>query len=164
MSRAAISSPIIVGSLLIGADDMVSEMVRQRIPHVRELGFGACVAFGVVRRGKLVGGVVFNNYRGFDIHMSAAFDSKSWALPQTIRALCEYPFKELKCVRVTAMTGRKNKKARKVLSVLGFREVGVAHRGLDGREDAFIFELLKENCKWLKDKDHGLVSKAATAA
>lgn len=151
MSKAITSNPVIVGSLLIGADEAVAEIVRERIPHCRETGFGPCTALGIVRRGKLVGGVVFNNYRGFDIHMSAAFDSKDWALPGTIRALCEYPFDQLGVKRVTAITGKKNKRARKVLEYIGFTLEGVAKRGLDGFEDAMIFGMLREHCKWIKD-------------
>lgn len=155
MSAAPISRPIVVGSLLIGADEMVAEMVRQRIPHIRETGFGPCTAIGIVRRGHLVGGVVFNNYRGFDIHMSAAFERSGWALPETIRALCEYPFEQLKVERVTAITGKKNKKARKALEYIGFTMEGVARRALDGFEDAMQFGLLREHCKWLKDEQNG---------
>lgn len=155
MSRASTSSPIIVGSLLIGADEMVAEMVRQLTPvsHVRELGFGPCVAFGIVRRGQLIGGVVFNNYRGHDIHMSVAFEGKGSFLPGAVRALCEYPFEQLGCRRVTAITGKKNKRARKILERIGFTLEGVAKHGLDGFEDAMIFGLLRENCKWLKHDD-----------
>lgn len=151
MNVATISEPLIVGSLLIGADEVVAEIVRQRIPHVRETGFGACTAIGIIRRGHLVGGVVFNNCRGFDIHMSAAFDRKGWALPETLRALCEYPFGQLKVSRVTSITGKKNKRARKALEYIGFTLEGVHPRGLDGREDAMSYGLLRENCKWLKD-------------
>ena len=131
-------------------------MVKSRIPHMRGQEWGPCTTLGVVRRGKLVGGVVYHCYRGFDVQISAAFDQIGWALPGTLRALCAYPFLELKVQRVSVLTGRKNKKARKLLCDLGFKFVGVARRGLDGNEDAFIFELLKENCKWLKDRDNGI--------
>lgn len=157
-------SPLVVGSILIGADALVGEMVKSRIPHVRGQEWGPCTALGVVRRGKLVGGVVYHGYRRFDIQISAAFDDVGWALPGTLRALCAYPFLELKVQRVSVLTGRKNKKARKLLRDLGFRFVGVAKRGLDGIQDAFIFELLKENCKWLKDRDNGIISSDSTDA
>jgi hypothetical protein len=151
-------APTIIGSILIGADALVAEMVKSRIPHMRGQAWGPYTALGVVRRGKLVGGVVYHGYRGFDVQISAAFDDVGWALPGTLRALCVYPFLDLKVQRVSVLTGRKNRKARKLLCDLGFRLVGVARRGLDGAEDAFIFEILKENCKWLKDKTHGIIS------
>lgn len=139
---------IVDGSLLVGADAAIAEMVRQRIPHLRQDGFGPCTAFGILHKGVLVGGVVFNNYRKFDIYFTAALDGP--VSRDAIRKLFGYAFNQLGVKRITSITGRKNKKARKALGILGFREVGVAHRGLDGFEDAFLFELLKDNCKWLK--------------
>lgn len=156
--------PLLVGSILIGADALVGEMVKSRIPHMRGQSFGEHTTLGVVRRGRLVGGVVYYGYRGFDVQISAAFDQVGWALPGTLRALSTYPFLDLKVQRISVLTGRKNKKARKLLCGLGFRFVGVARRGLDGNEDAFIFELLKENCKWLKDRTHGIISTTSSAA
>ena len=158
------TAPIVVGSLLIGADALVGEMVKSRIPHMLGLDWGPYTTLGVVRRGKLVGGVVYHCYRGFDVQISAAFDQIGWALPGTLRALCAYPFRELKVQRVSVLTGRRNKKARKLLCDLGFRFVGVARRGLDGVQDALIFELLRENCKWLKDRDNGTISTTSSAA
>ena len=85
---------MIVGSILIGADALVGEMVKSRIPHMRGEEWGPYTALGVVRRGKLVGGVVYHCYRGFDVQISAAFDQVGWALPGTLRALCAYPFRD----------------------------------------------------------------------
>jgi hypothetical protein len=140
---------MIVGSLLLGADELVGEMVKSR------------VAIGVIRRGQLVGGVVYHAYRTFDIQLSAAFDTVGWALPGTVRALLAYPFNELGVSRVTAFTGRKNKKAKKLLTDLGFTLEGVAKRGLDGIEDAFAYGLLREDCRWLK---HGKETADASRA
>jgi len=155
---------LVVGSILVGADTLVGEMVKSRIPHMRGREWDPYTALGVVRSGRLVGGVVYHGYRGFDVQISAAFDEIGWALPGALRALAAYPFLDLKVQRVTIITGRKNRKARKLLHGLGFKFVGVAKRGLDGNEDACIFEMLKENCKWLKDRTHGIISPTSTAA
>src|SRR5689334_17844169 len=112
-------TPAVVGSILIGADALVGGLVKSRIPHMRGREWGPHTALGVVRRGKLVGGVVYHGYRGFDVQISAAFDEIGWALPGTLRALGAYPFLDLKVERVTVITGRKNRKARKVLCDLG---------------------------------------------
>jgi len=139
----------LVGSVLFGADDIVTEMVRLRIPHMRESSFGPCTALGVVRRGELIGGAVFHNYRGHDIEMSAAFDRPDWCLPQTVRTLFSYPFVQLGCIRMTTITGRRNKRARSANERNGFKLEGVARRALDGREDAFIYSMLREECRWI---------------
>lgn len=149
------SSPVIVGSILIGADELVAELVRSRIPQMRDKSFGPCTALGVIRRGVLVGGVVFNRYSGFDVSLTAAFDAPGWALPGTVRAILAYPFIDLGCKRVSARTGKKNRKARKLLEDLGFVLEGVCRRGYDGFEDAMMYGLLKEDCRWLKGRKNG---------
>jgi hypothetical protein len=157
--------PMIVGSILIGADALVGEMVKSRIPHMRGQSFGDHTTLGVVRQGRLLGGVVYYGYRGFDIQIAVAFDSKGWALPGTLRALLAYPFDQLGCERITAVTSKRNKAARKILAKVGFRLEGVIRRGLDGMHDGCVYGLLKHECKWLKDKSNGIISaKSANAA
>jgi RimJ/RimL family protein N-acetyltransferase len=163
-SPATGSEPLIVGSILIGADQMVAELVRSRIPHMSNGTFGPCVALGVIRRGVLVGGVVFHDFRGFDVMMSGAFDAPGWALPGTIRALCAYPFLDLGCRRVTSITGKRNKKARRFNEKLGFTLEGIVRHGLDGVEHACLYGMLKEDCRWLKGRENGKLGTGTTAA
>jgi hypothetical protein len=148
-----VTQPAIYGSVLVGADELVGEMVKSRIPFMRGKEWGPHTALGVVRNGQLVGGVVYHCYRGFDIQMSCAFDRVGWALPGTVRALFDYPFNQLGCRRVTSVVGRKNKKARKLLTDLGFMLEGTHKHDLDGIEDAFSYGLLKEQCRWLRTKN-----------
>ncbi len=133
-------------------------MAKARIPYMRGQSWGEHTTLGVVRRGRLLGGVVYYGYRGFDIQIGIAFDGKGWALPGTPRALCAYPFQELGCERITAVTSKKNKTARAMLAKAGFRFEGVIRRGLDCVRDGFIYGLLKHECKWLKDRNNGIIS------
>lgn len=142
--------PHIIDSLLYGASEVVSEFVRARIPHMQGHTFGPYRAIGVIRGNALVGGVVFHNYRHHDIEMSGAFDTPRWCLPQTLRDLFAYPFIQLGCARMTTITGRKNKRARSADERLGFRLEGVARRALDGKQDAMIYGMLREECRWIK--------------
>lgn len=141
---------MLVGSILIGADGLVGEFVRARIPHMRDQSWGAYTTLGVVRRGRLVGGVVYYAWRGFDVQIGVAFE-RGWALPGTLRALFAYPFQELGCRRVTAVTAKKNKRARKALIKAGFRLEGVIRCGLDGVRDGFVYGLLKQECRWIEN-------------
>lgn len=144
---------MIIGSILLGADELVGEMVKSRIPHMRGESWGPYTALGVVRRGVLLGGVVYHEKRDIDIHVSMAFDRPGWALPYTMRALFDYPFNQLGCVRITAMTARKNRKARESLIRAGFKLEGVHRRAVDGVEDFISYGMLKEECRWLRGKD-----------
>lgn len=143
-------SPYLIGSVLYGDDDRVAFWVRQRIRNAipQDAGQKHC-ALGVVQGGRFVGGVVFYNYRGHDIEVAAAFDSVTWARPETLRELFRCPFVELGCVRATATTGRRNKRVRKLLEHLGCKLEGVKRKGLDGKEDAIVYGLLRSECRFL---------------
>lgn len=139
----------LVGSVLFGADEMVAEYVRTRIPHMRDKPFAKFTALGVVRNNTLIGGIVYTNYRGFDIEMSGAFSDPAWCHPKTVGTLLTYPYDQLGCVRTTMMTGKRNKRARRITHGLGFKLEGVARKGLDGIEDAYVYSMLREECWWI---------------
>lgn len=164
-SAPTISEPLLIGSILIGADEMIGAMVKARIDFMRDREWGPFTALGVVRRGHLVGGVVYHAYRpqSFDIEMSAAFDQVGWALPGTVRALLAYPFETLGCRRVTCTVGRKNNKARELLKDLGFKLEGTHPLALDGYEDAMSYGLLKKHCRWIKNGQEKLTDTARAA-
>lgn len=154
--------PQLVGSILVGADDLVSNLVASRIPHMRNVAFGPHTTLGVVRDGTLIGGVVYHGYRqGVEVQVSIAFERGGF-LPW--RALFAYPFNELGVPRITAIVGRKNKPSRKLVEKLGFTLEGMHPKGIDGIEDAFSYGLLKENCRWIKDRTNGQVSTAGARA
>ncbi len=141
---------MIVGSILVGAEQVVVPYVLSRIPHA--VDFGPCTALGVVRKGLLIGGVVYHNYRPTDgdIMVSLAMEAPGWCLPQTLRTLFSYPFDQLKCQRMTALIIRNNKRSRKLCEGLGFKLEGVARRAIGRKHDGMIYGLLKEECRFLK--------------
>jgi RimJ/RimL family protein N-acetyltransferase len=145
----------LLGPILYGADDAVAGFVAARIPHAGE-GFGACTALGVVRDGRLTGGIVYHNWRGRDIEVSAAFERADWARPSVLRALFAYPFDQLGCARMTALTGRANGRARRFLEGVGFVREGVARQALADDHDMMIYGMLRRECRFLKGYDHGI--------
>jgi hypothetical protein len=152
----------IVGSVLYGADEAVAAMVAVRIPWVGADGFGACRALGVVRGDRLLGGVVFHNFKGATIEMSGAFDRADWIRPATLRRLFAYPFIDVGAANLLTVTPRRNKRARRLDEFLGFRVVGVIADAY-GRDDAILYQMPRAHCRWLKEKDNGF-QKLATAA
>lgn len=151
--RTAAAQPYMVGPVLFGADDLVRAFVQARIRESREGGFGPSTALGVVRDGKLLGGVVYNNFNGHDIHASYAFDNPKWASRAVLRILFGYPFNQLGVVRMTAVIGRRNKHARKMVERLGFKQEGVHPKAVDGRQDAISYGCLRANCKWIEPRE-----------
>ena len=144
----------------------VAEWVAARIPHVgTAAGFGDCAAIGFARDGELIAGAVFSNHRGHDIELSFAAADPRWARRGNLRAVFHYPFRQLGCARVTVVTGRNNARARRLAAGLGFTLEGIVRRGLDGREDAFVFGMLREECRWLSttEDSHGKIVTVAAA-
>src|SRR6185369_1058038 len=84
------------GPLVFGRDAEISAFVDQRIDTLRS-GFGPCSTIGVVRFNKLLGGVVYHDFRPQyrDITVSFAFDDPRWATPSVMRSVCSYPFDQL---------------------------------------------------------------------
>src|SRR5579859_6057482 len=116
--------------VVTGLDEKVAAWVGARIAWLPAQGFGPCVAFGVMSdEGKPLGGVVFNNwqpaYRSIDI--SGASATPRWLTRPVVRQILSYPFLQLDCLRITAITPRKATKARQFLPKLGFKLEGV-HR------------------------------------
>lgn len=141
-----------IGSVLFGADDVVSEFVRSRMPVARA-SFGPCSALGVVRDGVLVGGVVYHNYTGFNLEVSLAFDDPRWCSRATLRTLFAYPFLQLGCERITCIVGKGNKKSRRLTEGVGWKLEGVHPKAADGKQAAISYGMLRDDCKWIKDRN-----------
>lgn len=99
------------------------------------------------------GAFTFYNYRNFDVEVMGAIEPGVVAFrPHICRALADYVFNQLGCVRVTASTTKLNSKARKFLKHAGFELEGRLKRGYDGKHNALIYGLLAENCRYLADR------------
>lgn len=146
--------PFLIGSVLYGDDQKVADFVVNHFPMVGGHRWDKYTALGVVHGDRLIGGVVFHNYHKIaaDIEISAAFTTAKWCLPNTVKQLFAYPLNQLKCRRISARTGRRNKRARSFLERLGFRVEGVARHAYDGKQDIIHYGLLVEQSNWLKGK------------
>jgi RimJ/RimL family protein N-acetyltransferase len=137
--------------LIGGFDQDVAEWVAARIPHMAGQQFGACTAIGVMRDDEPVAGVTYHNFHGHIVEVSIAAEPGSrWCSRSVLNGLFAYPFVQLGCVVMVARTGKKNRKARKLLKGLGFTLVGPIPKGLDGKEDCMVFALEKNRCRWLQ--------------
>lgn len=121
-------------------------MVKRRIEQGSAEPFGPSVAFGVVNRdGDLCGGVVFHNYLQDMkcIEVSCAATKDNWLTPSLARTILRYPFTQLGCQRVTAVTPRRGTRVRRFLEGLGFVREGSVRRGFL-TDNAIIYGLLSE--------------------
>lgn len=145
--------------ILSGADDYVTAWVQQRIPWA---SYERCTAIGVMDDDRVIAGVVYSNFRGCDIEMSAAADDPRWMSPTRLAFFFGYPFQQLEVLRVTAVTEKRNKRARKLVERLGFVLEGTHPKAIDGRT-ACTYGMLREKCKWIRSPDYGREKQTETA-
>jgi RimJ/RimL family protein N-acetyltransferase len=151
--------------VVIGQDDRVGRYVSEGLNDVESLSdFGNFVTIGIEKDGKIIAGAVYNNMRSnggvpFDMHIAFYASNPAWATRSNMEAVLGYPFEHLKLKRITAIVRKSNKKVKKLISSLGFQYEGKARIAWDGKNDAFIYGMLKEESEMclenLKDNSHG---------
>ena len=138
---------------VFGQDELVKRFVEHIIGRGETFDADA-VAIGLAEDNDLLGGAVYSEFRqmqhGNDIRVHAGFRDPSWASRRVLATFFAYPFEQCGCTRITTVTCKNNKKARAFDERLGFQYVGKLSRGWDGKRDAVVYEMLKENCKWLR--------------
>jgi RimJ/RimL family protein N-acetyltransferase len=132
--------------IVTGRDVAVAEWVRLRLPGIE--GWGPCAAIGIARGDELVAGVVYNNLRWPNIEASIASTDPGWCSRRNLAAIFAYPFRQLGCRRLGALTEATNQPVRAFLCRLGFREEGLCRQALP-TGDAVIFGMTPQECRWL---------------
>ena len=117
-------------------------------------------AIGVIVGEKLVAACIYHAFRPQtpDIQMTMVADTPRWCTKGALQFLLAYPFQTLNCARVTCIVARKNKRSRRLIEGLGWKLEGTCRRAWDGRQDAMVYGMLREECRWLdvvKVKDDG---------
>lgn len=113
--------------------------IQQRL----DSDLGQCACLGVWRDDKLVAVCAYNNYKKFDIEINFAADHPRWATKQVVTWLLSYPFVQLKTQRVTALVKKSNRRARKLLTGIGFKEEGCHKHAAANLETVFSYGLLR---------------------
>lgn len=135
-------------NLVFGEDERIARWVLGQIPHMSH-GFGESRALGVVDKDlKILGGVVYHEYRKNDIQMSCASITRRWLCRGFLHAIFFYPFVTLGCDRVTSCIPAKNAHTRRFIESLGFTQEGIMRRGFIG-DDCVVYGLLHDECKWI---------------
>lgn len=117
--------------------------------------FGPCQAIGVRHKDQIVAVAVFNQYLHPNIEITFVTSSPRWASPTTVRAILSYPFKQLGCKRITAITEAANQPARAFLCRLGFAQEGEHPDALTTGMAVSYGLLARDAARWLEDKSVG---------
>ena len=142
--------------LITDQPEIIAQFVAtglQRTFHPPYTALGWVVEHG--EQWRLVGGVVFNDYNGYNIEASIY-----WKGPMTRQPIVEtlrYVFEQCKCGRLTAKTARGNAKMRKILPRLGFqieaelKDFFGAGSQRDRSKNALVFRMERLAAeKWIK--------------
>lgn len=146
--------------------DYLKQWAVSKLPFPIDLGL--CEPLAVTDGNKLLAVAVYHNYRvkpkGAAIEVSFATDGPGWATRSVLRGLFWYPFQSLSCSLMTAVTGKKNHKARKLLKQLGFHPTEPIPLLFDGEEAGVPHYMTRDQCKWLEGSNEQRLDSRARAA
>jgi RimJ/RimL family protein N-acetyltransferase len=142
-------------ALLYGADAEVAEWTANLIPHVED--FGPCIAIGVQSKGRLIAGIVYNEYqpRYGIIQLSMAAVSPMWARKEIIAELLRYPFEQLGVYKVFTAILPDNAMAIKVNNHVGFKREAVLAHHFGKKRHAVIMRMLRPDYDRLYGERNG---------
>lgn len=124
--------------------EALQAMVDPNIPFVP--GYDRCIS--ITREGKLLGGVIYNNYRERSIQMHVAAFVTDWGNRDMLWNCFRYPFVTLGVERIFGMVPSTNEHALQFDLRLGF----VEHTRLKGAipgGDLVVLSMDRHQCRWL---------------
>ena len=106
-------------------------------------------AIGQERDGQIVGGVVYDNFRGASICMHVAGSDGHWMSREFLRAVFGYPFDQLGVKKVLGTVDSPNVAAQQFDEHLGFvLEATLRDAGRGG--DLLIYSMTRAQCRHLR--------------
>lgn len=138
-------------------DQDVADFVIGQLPHPITIDeFGRFTTIGIAGpSGTLIAGAIYHRWRKFDCELTFAASSPRWCRRGIVSALFHYPFVQQGLERMTLIIGENNPRALKLNLGLGFKIEGRVRRAYDGKNDAFILGMLRDECKWIGAKASG---------
>jgi len=161
-----------IGAVIIGddVDQWVERFVRARLGILTPFEPGLFKTMGIIRKDTFIGGVIYHNFQKFPtgniIEFSAAFDTPMFALiPGAVRTMCEYPFKDLNCLRIWTMVAKSNARSRRMCEWMGLKREGSHPLGWQGRETAISYGATRYSVeRWIaKDEIDGRLASSTPA-
>lgn len=100
--------------------------------------------------GSIAATVGFNAWQTDSCFMHVAFDSPHSLTRQLLRAAFRFPFVQCGKLAVYALIDKHNKECLRLVRKLGYREAFQT-------VDSVMFEMLSDECRWIKEQEHGQV-------
>lgn len=110
---------------------------------------GENYTIGILYDNKLIGGLIFNNYRvNVDIWLTIYTLNPKWCSRSVLRYIFTTCFETLKCKRVGVLVSKDNSKSLSLCQRLGFKIEGLLRQYRENGTDCYILGMLKEENKW----------------
>jgi hypothetical protein len=106
-----------------------------------------CVTVREQTGGNVVAALACEFKTWFDVSFSAAIDDPDAITRRLLRGIFQALFSKAR--RVTALVEPSNHAAQSIVVRLGFVYEGFVRRGLDGEQDALLYGMLQEDCRYL---------------
>ena len=103
-------------------------------------------------RDRLLGGVLFTDYRVGSVHIHMAGFHPRWVSKAMVYLAFDYPFQQLKVKKLFGLVPERNVKSRNNTLHLGFKIEYLVPDVLayaDGVNGMYIMSMYKEDCRWL---------------
>ena len=98
--------------------------------------------------GKIHGMVGYGNWTANAVVLTIALDNPA-ALREVLKWGFRYPFEQCNRVIALAMVRGKNKRSLSLCNKVGFREVYRVKDGIEVGEDMVMFQMRREDCRWI---------------
>lgn len=110
---------------------------------------GRGTAIGRMKDGRLVGGILYEDFNGANIICHIAGEGHYWLDRTFLWMIFDYPFRQLGVRRMTAPVASSNAACINFVQRLGFEREAILHDAHpDG--DILVFKMTAENCRWLE--------------
>ena len=135
--------------LIIADGERVIPYVDQAIGGREHLPLDSFCIGVVDDNDELQGGVVFTSFDGVGVTLHSAGKNRMWLNRMFLKAVFSYPFKQLKCKRLSTLVRADNPHAAVIAEKAGFTLEGRLRKAeIDGC-DLLVYGMLKEECPWL---------------
>jgi RimJ/RimL family protein N-acetyltransferase len=112
---------------------------------------GVTAAIGWVSDGRMVAGATYEDYTGGSITATIAIENGAM-VKQFLRAIFEYPFRQLNVGKIFAMVAQTNSPSRRLVEKMGFVQETVL-KEYYSCEDLIVYSMTARQCRFLGEED-----------
>ncbi len=109
---------------------------------------GSGQGIGLEKNGELIAGVLYDNCNGRSVQMHVAAIGKNWLNREYLRVCFDYPFNQLKVLKLIGLVDSENSEALRFDRHLGFETEAII-KNAGRRCDMHILSMTKDQCRFL---------------